>query len=224
MHAPTPDAPIEIETARNPRAAVIWLHGLGADGNDFVPIVPELRLPRTLAVRFVFPHAPHRPVTVNGGYVMRAWYDMGVVERDFHQEPAHIDESVATVHALVRRETQRGIDTRRIVLAGFSQGGVIALHAGLLLPEPLAGLLVMSAPMPYVDALLARATPASADVPLFLAHGVHDPMAPYALAEQTWKALRANGRRVEWHSYPIEHTVSLEEIGAIGRWLVKVLS
>ena len=174
-------------------------------------------------MRFVFPHAPQRPVTLNGGYVMRAWYDMAVVERGFHQEPAHIEQSVAAVHALVRREIARGIEARRIVLAGFSQGGVIALHAGLRLPERLAGLLVLSAPMPYVEELLARSTPASAEVPIFLAHGVHDPMAPYTLAEQTLKALRASGRRVDWHSYPMEHTVSLEEVGAIGRWLAEVL-
>lgn len=223
MQTPTTEASIEIETAPRPRASVIWLHGLGADGSDFVGIVPELKLPPALPVRFVFPHAPYRPVTLNNGYVMRAWYDMAVVERGFHQELAHIEQSVATVDQLVRREIERGVDAKRIVLAGFSQGGVVALHAGLQAREPLAGLLILSAPVPGIDELLVRATPASAEVPIFLAHGVHDAMVPYALAEQTLKALRASGRHVTWHSYSMEHTVSMEEVEAIGRWLVDVL-
>lgn len=218
------EAPIEIETGRGPTAAVIWLHGLGADGHDFAGIVPELRLASALSIRFVFPHAPYRPVTLNGGQVMRAWYDMAVVAQRFRQEPGHIAESVATVHALMRREMARGIAARRIVFAGFSQGGVVALHAGLRAPERVAGLLVLSAAVPDIEELLDESTPASADVPMFLAHGVHDPMVPYALAEQAHAALRAHGRPVRWHSYPIGHTVSGDEIQAIGRWLAEVLA
>jgi len=217
------DAPLEIETGPNPRAAVIWLHGLGADGNDFVPIVPALGLPPALPLRFVFPHAPYRPVTLNGGYVMRAWYDLAVVDGAFRQDAAHIAQSVEAVQALMRRETERGIDPGAIVLAGFSQGAVVALHAGLRSDTRLGGLLILSAPVPDAAELLAGAAPASADTPIFLAHGMHDPMVSYALGERLYRSLHASGRNVEWHAYPIEHTVSLEEVTAVGRWLTNVL-
>lgn len=221
MTSATAEAPIEIETGNAPRAAVIWLHGLGADGQDFVPIVPELRLPRQLSVRFVFPHAPYRPVALNGGHVMRAWYDMNITERGLWQDPTHIGQSVEAVHGLVRRETARGIEARRIVLAGFSQGGVVALHAGLSAVQPLAGLLVLSAAVPQVDELLALSTPVSAGIPIFLAQGLHDPVVPYALGEAMFRVLKAAGRPVAWHPYPIAHTVSAEEVAAIGEWLVE---
>jgi len=218
------DEPVEIETGPHPSAAVIWLHGLGADGHDFEGIVPELGLPASPAVRFVFPHAPFRPVTINNGFVMRAWYDVGFGPRGFAQNAAHIGESVDLVHAIVAREEERGIPVGRIVLAGFSQGGTVALHAGLRhAPRP-AGVVALSAPMPFMDDLLHGAAPATRDLPLLLAHGRRDPVVPFAVGELARDALRANGYALEWHPYDIEHTVSYQEIRDIGRFLGRVLA
>lgn len=217
------DTPIELETSPNPSAAVIWLHGLGADGTDFAGIVPELALPRSAAVRFVFPHAPMRPVTINGGYVMRAWYDIAQMGTDFSQNAEHIAESVGLLHQAIQREVARGIPAARIAVAGFSQGGAIALQAGLRSPQRLAGAVVLSAPAPYLDDLVRGASPASAAIPIFLAHGLHDPVVPYAHGERTHALLSSQGYPVEWHSYPLPHSVSLEEIRDIGRFLTKVL-
>lgn len=216
------EAAVEIQTGRAAQAAVIWLHGLGADGNDFAGIVPELGLPATAAVRFVFPHAPHRPVTLNNGYVMRAWYDLGMGERGFMQNAMHIGESVQAVHTLARREIERGIVPERIVFAGFSQGGVIALHAGLSWSQPLAGIMVLSAPIADAEQLM-RAAKLDRTTPIFVGHGQHDPIAPFTLAERAVSALRADGRDVTWRLYPMEHTVSREEIDDIGRWLANAL-
>lgn len=217
------EAPIEIEIGDGvPQAAVIWLHGLGADGSDFAGIVPELRLPAAAAVRFVFPHAPHRPVTLNNGYVMRAWYDLGMGEQGFMQDATHIAESVQAVHALARREMERGIEPQRIVFAGFSQGGVIALHAGLCWPQPLAGIMVLSAPLPDPDTLATSASVSRA-TPIFVGHGRSDQIAPLVLAQRAAESLRADGRTVEWRMYSMEHTVSREEIDDIGAWLGKAL-
>ena len=213
---------VEIETARAVQAAVIWLHGLGADGSDFAGIVPELGLPAATGVRFVFPHAPHRPVTLNNGYVMRAWYDLGMGERGFMQNATHIGESVQAVHAFARREIERGIAPERIVFAGFSQGGVIALHAGLSWSQPLAGIMVLSAPIADAEQLM-RAAKLDRTTPIFVGHGQHDPIAPFALAERAASALRADGRAVTWRLYPMEHTVSREEIDDMGRWLANAL-
>lgn len=217
------DLPIEYQTAAAPQAAVIWLHGLGADGSDFAGIVPELGLPPGLAVRFVFPHAPMRPVTINGGYVMRAWYDIGMGERGFVQDRSHLAEAVEIVGGLIERERSRGIPPRRIALAGFSQGGAVALHAGLRYPERLAGIVALSAPTPYLDELLDSASGANADVPIFAAHGRYDAMVPFALGEAVARQLQARGRPVEWHAYNLEHSVSLEEIRDIGRFLARAL-
>ena len=217
------EAPIEVELGRAAKAAVIWLHGLGADGNDFAGIVPELDLPAAAAVRFVFPHAPHRPVTLNNGYVMRAWYDLDMGERGFMQNTAHIDESVRAVHALARREIERGIAPKRIVFAGFSQGGVIALHAGLGWPQALAGIMALSAPVADAVALVQSARLDRA-TPIFLGHGQYDQLAPPGLAERAAHALRADGRNVTWRLYPMEHTVSAAEIADMGRWLADALS
>ena len=218
---PTP--PIEIETAPQPTASVIWLHGLGADGRDFVPIVPELRLPSDLAVRFVFPHAPHRPVTINRGSVMRAWYDIAETEFGRQEDEAGIRESEQTVRGLIQRETERGIASERIVLAGFSQGGAVALHTGLRLPQRLAGILALSTYLPLADTLKAEAHPANDDVPIFMAHGTDDPIIPLALGESSADLLTRRGAKLEWRTYEMEHSVCLDEILDIADWLTRVL-
>lgn len=215
--------PIELETGRNPSGVVIWLHGLGADGHDFAGVAPELGLPASLAVRFVFPHAPMRPVSINGGYVMRAWYDIAAGAAGFAQNAAHLAESVEILNGLIERERTRGIAPARVVLAGFSQGGAVALHTAARFPERLAGVVALSAPTPYLDELLRNADPANGDLPIFLAHGAHDPMVPFAHGEAVCRRLRAAGRAVEWHAYNLEHSVNLEEIRDIGRFLARAL-
>ena len=217
-------APIEIETGPQPVASVIWLHGLGADGSDFEPIVPELGLSGSPAVRFVFPHAPYRPVSVNGGHVMRAWYDIAIDARGgFHQEEAHIRESEQTLRHLIAQERERGIDSRRIVLAGFSQGAAVALHTGLRYPETLAGILALSMPVPLPERIAPELNSANARTPVFLAHGVQDHVVPYPLGEYGHRLLEQLGLPVEWHSYPMDHTVSPAEIADIRAWLRRVL-
>ena len=217
------DLPIEIQTAANPTAAVIWLHGLGADGHDFAGIVPELNLPAAAAVRFVFPHAPLRPVTLNAGFVMRAWYDIAAGERGFVQDAAHLDESVKLLHGWIERERTRGVGPGRVIVGGFSQGGTVALHGALRFPERLAGAVVLSAPVPHVEELLRVSSRANADLPVFIAHGTRDPMVPFAYGESVSARLRAQSYPVEWHAYDVEHGVTLEEIQDIGRFLTRVL-
>ena len=213
---------IEIDTAADPDAAVIWLHGLGADGHDFEPIVPELALPGVRALRFVFPHAPVRAVTINGGAQMRAWYDIDprsplAGERD-------IGESAAAVEALVGEQVARGIATKRIVLAGFSQGGVIALQAGLRYREPLAGIMGLSTYLHDPEHLIDRISLENAGIPIFMAHGLMDPMIPITRAITSRETLRALDYPIEWHEYSMGHSVCLEEIKDIGRWLTARLS
>jgi len=224
----TPEAaetpPVEIENASQPDACVIWLHGLGADGHDFEGIVPALQLPAALAVRFVFPHAPYRPVTLNGGCVMRAWYDIALTDGGFTQNEADIRASVGLLEARIRREIERGIQPGRIVLAGFSQGGAIALHTGLRHPERLAGILALSVPVPFVDRLLDEAHPANAHVPVFLGHGTEDPMVPFTAAQSAYQRMAHRGRKIDWHTYPMGHTVIPDEIIDIGRWLTDILA
>jgi phospholipase/carboxylesterase len=217
------DPPIELETAPQPVASVIWLHGLGADGQDFVPIVQELNLSQFPALRFVFPHAPYRPVTINGGQVMRAWYDIGITERGFFQNLDHLRESEAMVQALIRRENERGIAPARIVLAGFSQGGAVVLHTGLRFTQSLAGILVLSAPVPQVAELMTEADPANAATPVFQAHGTGDSVVPFSQAENTRATLQQGGVSLEWHAYPMAHSVCPEELKDIARWLRRVL-
>jgi len=216
------EAAVVIETGAHPVASVIWLHGLGADGHDFEPIVPELQLPSGLAVRFIFPHALFRPVTWNNGYVMRAWYDIAMTERGFSQNLGHLREAEAAVHGYVAGERARGIASARIVVAGFSQGGAVALHAGLHYAERLAGILCLSAPTPDLERLLSEGSPANTATPIFLAHGEQDAVVPYVLGRRAHEVLAA-GRQVEWHSYLMGHGVCGQEIADISGWLSRVL-
>jgi phospholipase/carboxylesterase len=212
---------IEIESGPSPRASIIWLHGLGADGHDFEPIVPDLELPASLPVRFVFPHAPLMPVTINGFAVMRAWYD---VTGDGREDETGIRASEARVETLLAREKARGIGPASIVLAGFSQGGAVALQTGLRYAERLAGLLPLSTYLPLADKLAAEASPANRTVPILMCHGLHDPLIPQARALRSRDALRALGYDVDWREYPMPHAVCAEEIADIGRWLRRVLA
>ena len=214
---------IEIETAPEPDAAVIWLHGLGADGYDFEPVVPELRLPAQLRVRFVFPHAPVRPVTINMGMSMRAWYDI-LQMGGGREDEAGIRASQAQVHSLIEREKGRGVAPRRIVLAGFSQGGAIALQAGLRHAERLGGILALSTYLPLAGSLAAERSTANRDTPVFMAHGTQDPMIALARARESRAALEALGYAVEWKEYAMAHSVCGEEIADIAAWLVRLLA
>lgn len=209
---------VEVEPPGTPDAAVIWLHGLGADGHDFPPIVAELRLPAGHGVRFVFPHADRIPVTINGGMVMRAWYDIRALDFEREVDEAGVKASAAKVAALVEHERERGIAPERIVLAGFSQGGAIALHLGLRYPETLAGIVALSTYF-AVDGLEHEGHPANRQTPIFQAHGTLDPMVPMQLGAAARDRLEALGYRVEWHAYPMMHQVVLEEIEALGAWL-----
>jgi phospholipase/carboxylesterase len=205
---------------------VIWLHGLGADGNDFAPIVPELRLAGAPAVRFVFPHAPMMPVTINNGYVMRAWYDVsfGDLEGKTRQaDETGVRASQAEIVKLIARETARGIAAEKIVVAGFSQGGAIALQTALRFPAKLAGIMALSTYLPLAHTLAAEAAAANRSIPVFFAHGTLDPVIPLAMATASRAALLAAGYAVEWHDYPMQHSVCVEEIADVSAWLSKVL-
>jgi phospholipase/carboxylesterase len=217
---------IEIETAPNPSAAVIWMHGLGADGNDFAPIVPELRIADAPAIRFVFPHAPMMPVTINNGYVMRAWYDVSFGDLEGKTKQADekgVRASQTAIEALIAREVSRGIAPEKIVVAGFSQGGAIALQTGLRHGEKLAGIMALSTYLPLAQTLPAEASKANRSIPVFYAHGTLDPVIPMAMAEMSRKVLDAAGYAVEWHEYPMPHSVCVEEIRDIGAWLARLL-
>jgi phospholipase/carboxylesterase len=210
---------VEIVTGPSPQLAVIWLHGLGADGHDFEPIVPELHLP--FAARFVFPHAPVRPITVNGGMEMRGWYDILGFGMNMRQDAAGIRESAAAVSRLIDREIERGVDASRVILAGFSQGGAIALHTALREPRTLGGVLALSTYLPLGDTLPAERSASNAATPIFMAHGSADPLLPLALGEGSRRALEALGYAVDWHVYPMPHSVCVEEIRDIAAWLVR---
>ncbi len=216
---------VEIETGARPLYAVIWLHGLGADGHDFEPIVEEFDVDRLPPIRFIFPHAPLRPVTINNGYVMRAWYD--IVSQDFserREDEGGVRASAQQVEALIARENARGIADDCIVLAGFSQGGAIALHAGLRHASRLAGILALSTYVPLAATLAAEAQPANRDVPIFMAHGRDDGVIPYAFGAASAELLRQQGYPLVWHGYPVEHTVCMEELSDIEAWLRGVLT
>ncbi|HEV7915313.1 MAG TPA: alpha/beta hydrolase [Albitalea sp.] len=215
---------IQIDTGDQPTASIIVLHGLGADGNDFVPFAEQLDLTRVGPVRFVFPHAPTMPVTINNGYVMRAWYDILGANLAQREDEPGLRRSLAQVQALIDAERQRGIASERIVLAGFSQGCAMTLLAGLRQPQRLAGLVGMSGYLPLASTLAAERSPANADVPIFLAHGRSDPVVPHAAGIATRDALQAMGYPVEWHDYPMQHSVCMEEIADLNRWLLRVLA
>jgi len=210
---------IEIEPRATATASVIWLHGLGADGNDFVPIVDELGLGADHGVRFVFPNAPVRPVAINNGMSMRAWYDITGVELDSGQDAEGIRASAQAIEELIAREHERGVSAERIVLAGFSQGGAIALHAGLRHARPLAGLMGLSTYLPLAETLDAEASAANRGVSILMAHGSQDPMLPIQLGQTSRDRLLEAGYDVAWHEYPMQHQVCLPEIATIGRWL-----
>ncbi len=216
---------IEIETGPKPGASIVVLHGLGADGNDFVPVARELDLAGCGPVRFVFPHGPTRPVTINGGYVMRAWYDiLGLDSHAQREDEAGLRESQALVEALLAKEKQRGVPAGRIVLAGFSQGCAMTLMTGLRHDERLAGLVGLSGYLPLAAKAEAERHAANRDVPIFLAHGSSDPVIPMIRARQSRDALMALGHPVEWHEYPMPHSVCAEEIGHLGTWLRRTLA
>ncbi|MFO1314748.1 MAG: alpha/beta hydrolase-fold protein [Burkholderiales bacterium] len=214
---------IEIETGPNPNAAVIWLHGLGDDGNGWSQAVPALNLPAALPVRFLFPHAPTMPVSINNGYVMRAWYDIRDDDLHARADLPGVRRSQAQLEAMIAHERRRGIAAARIVLAGFSQGGAIALYTGLRHPERLAGIIALSTYLIDAPGLATEAAAANRDVPVFMAHGTYDPVVRLAWAEQSRQALAAMGWHAEWHEYPMEHSAVLEEIAAVGAFLQRVL-
>jgi len=213
---------VELATGARPAGTVIWMHGLGADGWDFVPIVRELPLPEGLELRFIFPHAPQRPVTINNGFVMPAWYDIAGSDIARRPDEAGIRESQAAVERLIAHERERGVDPARIVLAGFSQGGAIALQAGLRHASRLAGIVALSTYLPLEDSLEAEAAPANRQTPIFMAHGTEDPVVPLALAEASAAALRSRGYAVEWHLWPMPHAVCAEEVQAIAEFLARL--
>ena len=214
---------IELESGKQPGASIIVLHGLGADGNDFVPIAQELALDPIGQVRFVFPHAPVMPVTINGGMSMRAWYDILGTEITRREDERGLRSSQAMVEALIDRELERGIAASRLVLMGFSQGCAMTLMAGLRYGQRLAGLVGLSGYLPLASVTEAERHGANHDVPIFLAHGSADPVIPIARAVASRDALRALGHPVEWHEYPMQHSVSAQEIADLNRWLLKVL-
>ncbi len=214
---------IEIETAPNPTVAIIWMHGLGADGNDFVPLVSELDLAGLPGIRFVFPHAATMPVTINGGYVMRAWYDIMGTDLVRREDEAGLRKSQLQIEALIAREKARGIPASRIILAGFSQGCAMALQTGLRHPEKLAGLMCLSGYVPLSAKVPTERTKESTQTPIFMVHGRDDGVIPIARAEQSRDLLNSMGYQVEWHEYPMQHSLCQEEVDDIAAWMKKVL-
>lgn len=213
---------VEFNPSQQPiNAAVIWLHGLGANGHDFVPIVPELGLSSDMSVRFVFPHAPEMPVTINGGYVMPAWYDILEMSIDRKIDTQQILASSAAIGKLIEREISQGIPSERIVIAGFSQGGAVAYEAALSYPKPLAGVMALSTY--YATRATIKRSVSNEAIPIFIAHGTADPVVHEVLGQQAVKQLQASGYDPEYHTYPMEHSVSPPEIQDIGQWLKRVL-
>ncbi|MBA4108508.1 MAG: carboxylesterase [Leptothrix sp. (in: Bacteria)] len=215
---------IEIETGDQPTASIIVLHGLGADGNDFVPVAEELNLDVVGPVRFVFPHAPTRPVTINGGHVMRAWYDIMGTELTRREDEQGLRESQATVEALIAREKSRGVPASRIVVMGFSQGCAMALQTGLRHEERLAGIVGLSGYLPLAAQTAAERHSGNHEVPIFMAHGSHDSVVPFDRGTASRDLLQSLGYQIEWHEYPMPHSVCAQEIADLNRWLLRVLA
>lgn len=215
---------VETETAPNPHHAVIWLHGLGADGNDFAPIVPELVDRSWPALRFLFPHAPVRPITINGGMPMRAWYDISGMEIAQKQDETGIRASIGLLDELIDHERSRGIASENILIAGFSQGGAIALAGGIRHAQRLGGIVALSTYLPIAEKTDAEAAAANRDVPIFMAHGTLDPTVSHALGEMSRGYLQQRGYSIEWHAYPMAHQVCMEEIADLKRWIGPRLS
>ncbi|MEI8299839.1 MAG: alpha/beta fold hydrolase [Pseudomonadota bacterium] len=213
-----------LEPDRPAAASVLWLHGLGADGHDFVPIVAELGLPTTLAARFVFPRAPYRPVTINGGYEMRAWYDICSLSAAERADPTGLAQSVATVHALIEDEIARGIPSSKIIVAGFSQGGAVALHAGCASPRRLAGIMALSTYLPLPQQFCVAAHAANVALPILQCHGLNDSVVTISMGTAARDVLRAAGYPVEWQALAMEHEVSFDEVRLIAKWLLDRLS
>jgi phospholipase/carboxylesterase len=213
---------ITMESGKSPQHSIIWLHGLGADGGDFVPVAEEMSLP--VAVRYIFPHAPQQPVTVNGGYVMRAWYDIMAAEIHAQQDAAGIRASQAEIEKLIAREKQLGVKAENIFLAGFSQGGAIVLQTGLRHAEKLGGILALSTYLPLAESLIAEASEAAKNTPIFMAHGRSDPIVPYNLGKSSADKLSALGYPLDWHEYAMPHSVCAEEVGDIAAWLTQRLN
>ena len=214
---------IEINPEADPVATSIWLHGLGADGNDFVPLVPELGIPESFPLRFVFPHAPMRSVTINAGMVMRAWYDILALEGPNNIELNHLFDSADALEALIHNEMDRGMPSERILLAGFSQGGAVALHTGLRYDRKLAGILALSCYLPTADTLAEELSDVNRAIPLMMAHGIMDPLIPVARSIRTRQELTRLGYQVKWHEYNMQHAVCPEEIQEIRSWLLQTL-
>jgi phospholipase/carboxylesterase len=214
---------IEIETAPNPSASIIWLHGLGADGNDFVPIIPQLNLSECPAIRFVFPSAPSMPVTVNGGYVMPAWYDITGRDSNDREDIDGIHKSARVISELIEREASRGVAYRKIVLAGFSQGCAMSLQVGLRFPHALAGIMALSGYLPLAKSLVLESSQANSKTPIFMAHGVWDAVITPERAEASADALEKLGYPVDWNTYPMEHSLHPDELADISRFLTMVL-
>jgi len=214
---------IEVETAPKPDASVIWLHGLGDTGDGWSQVVPGLGLPKSMRVRFVFPHAPKMAVAINNGYVMPAWYDIREANLSERADVAGVQRSQAQLAALMARENARGVDDARIVLAGFSQGGAVALYTGLRYPKRIAGIVALSTYLVSANALASESAAANRGVPIFMAHGTFDPVVRLAWAQASRDALVQGGYRVEWHEYPMEHSAEMEEVAAVGAFLRRVL-
>ena len=214
---------VEVTTGPQPQGTVIWLHGLGADGHDFEPAVPHLARRGARALRFVFPHAPVRPVTLNGGMPMRAWYDIVRLNRSGPEDQIGVRASDSAVRALIERENERGVASERIVLAGFSQGGAMALYTGIRHPDKLAGIVGLSCYLPFADKLAAEAGSANRATPIFLAHGSFDEVIELRFGAASRAQLQAAGYDVEWHEYPLAHSVDVEELTAVAAFLQRVL-
>ncbi len=213
-----------VKTAEKTECTIIWLHGLGADGNDFVPLVPELRLPESLAIKFIFPHAPVRPITLNNGYEMRAWFDMFSLDRSNNTDESDLLTTVGWINQFIDREIENGVPSTNILLAGFSQGGVIALHAGLRYSKKLAGVMALSTYVPFDENLFKQTSSEQNGLPIFAAHGMRDPVIPVASWQDYVPKFEAQGFDVEAHSYDMEHSLCAQEVKDVSQWLQRVLT